>query len=326
MKNQIIPLAPESYQRHLLHTQERTWAETNCYVDLWIELLHSWGLEPLAALPFTLTIDFEGDQWTFFKFPLADLYELYGLDVQELAIWKRVIDHVEEQVILGRPVLVELDSYYLPDTVGTAYQRAHTKTTVAVNAIDVQNQWLGYFHNQGYFQLQGDDFINIFNLHLETDALPLPPYVEFVKRRSRPLRTGDELVQQSLGLLRHHLNLLPEENPFEKFKTRFARDLDWLTNEPLDVFHKYSFTTLRQIGACFELLATYLNWLQQHRISGLAPAQQAFSELSNGAKTLQFNLARAVARKKILDLSSLSEMAERWQSAMSHLRSAVHEL
>ena len=27
----------------------------------------------MAALPFTLTVDLEGDQWTFFKFPLADL-------------------------------------------------------------------------------------------------------------------------------------------------------------------------------------------------------------------------------------------------------------
>ena len=69
--------------------------------DLWIELLHALGLDPVAALPFTLAIDFEGDQWTFFKFPLADLYDLYGLDVQELAIWRPLVDHVEEQVDAG---------------------------------------------------------------------------------------------------------------------------------------------------------------------------------------------------------------------------------
>ena len=87
MTQRVLTLDPTSYQRHRLHTQERNWAETNCYVDLWIELLHAWGFEPLAAMPFTLAIDFEGDQWTFFKFPLADLWELDGLDVQELAIW-----------------------------------------------------------------------------------------------------------------------------------------------------------------------------------------------------------------------------------------------
>ena len=69
-----------------------------------------------GPLPFTVRIDFEGDQWTFFKFPHADLLTLYGLDVQEMNPWLSLVGHVEEQVALGRPVLVELDSYYLPDT------------------------------------------------------------------------------------------------------------------------------------------------------------------------------------------------------------------
>src|SRR5882757_5983957 len=130
-----LHLDPVSYERHRLHTRERSWAETNCYVDIWIELLHAWGFEPLAALPFTAATDFEGDQWTFFKFPHADLYELYGLDVQELAVWRPLSTHIEEQVGLDRPVLVELDSFYLPDTAGTAYRRAHVKSTVAAMEI-----------------------------------------------------------------------------------------------------------------------------------------------------------------------------------------------
>ena len=56
MTQRVLTLDPSSYQRHRLHTQERNWAETNCYVDLWIELLHAWGFEPLAAMPFTLAI------------------------------------------------------------------------------------------------------------------------------------------------------------------------------------------------------------------------------------------------------------------------------
>lgn len=127
MKKSILQLTPQTYQRHLIHGADRIWAETNCYTDLWIELLHAMHYEPIAALPFTLAIDFEGDQWTFFKFPLTDLYELYGLDIQELAIWKSLINHVDEQIGFGRPVLVEVDSFYLPDTYGTAYQTAHTK-------------------------------------------------------------------------------------------------------------------------------------------------------------------------------------------------------
>ncbi|MCB1212602.1 MAG: DUF1839 family protein, partial [Verrucomicrobiales bacterium] len=158
---QIFPIDATCYERHRIHTQERNWAETNCYVDVWIELLHAWGFEPIAALPFTVGIDFEGDQWTFFKFPLSDLRELYGLDVNELALWRPIASHLDEQIERGNPVLIELDSYYLPDTMGTAYQREHVKTTVAAVQLDVANQRLGYFHGQGFYELSGDDFVNV---------------------------------------------------------------------------------------------------------------------------------------------------------------------
>ena len=148
MTTQLLKLDPATYQRHLLHTQERNWAETNCYVDVWIELLHAWGFEPLAALPFTVAIDFEGDQWTFFKFPHADLLELFGLDVQELAVWRPLASHIDEQLTLGRPVLVELDSFYLPDTAGASYRLDHVKSTVAAVEIDIIGQRLHAGHRQ----------------------------------------------------------------------------------------------------------------------------------------------------------------------------------
>ena len=323
MTKQVFPLSPDSYQRHVIHTRERHWAETNCYVDVWIELLHAWGFDPVAALPFTLAIDFEGDQWTFFKFPHTDLRSLYGLDVQELAIWQPLVEHVDEQVGLGRPVLVELDSYYLPDTEGTAYRRAHVKSTVAAIEIDIKQQRLGYFHGQGYYELHGEDFVNVFRLAGPVDPAMLPPYVEFVKRRhSRTIETGN-LAKTSVELLKEQLELIPEMNPFEKFKPRFAADLEWLTNESLDVFHQYSFATLRQFGASYEMAALYLDWLSAHDVAGLETARDAFLQLSNGAKTLQFQLARAMARKKPLSLTPVDDMAETWQTAMTHLQSRI---
>lgn len=320
MTKQIFPLSAHDYQRHVIHTRERNWAETNCYVDVWIELLHAWGFDPLAAMPFTVAIDFEGDQWTFFKFPHADLRDLYGLDVQELAIWQPLVQHIDEQVGLGRPVLVELDSYYLPDTEGTSYHREHTKSTVAAIDIDIVGQRLGYFHGQGYYELRGDDFVQVFRLEAADPAF-LPPYVEFVKRRPNRAATGKDLVETSLSLLKEQLALAPDVNPFEKFKPRFAADLDWLTNESLDVFHQYSFATLRQFGACYEMAALYMDWLQAHDVSDLNHAREAFNALSNGAKTLQFQLARAMARKKSLNLAPVDEMANAWQAAMTNLRS-----
>ena len=285
MTKYVFLADPVGYQPHLIHTRERDWAETNCYVDVLIELLHGWGFEPIAALPFTIAIDFEGDQWTFFKFPDADLRELYGLDIQELAVWRPLVAHIEEQVGLGRPVLVELDSYYLPDTAGTAYQREHVKSTVAIIDIDVAGQRVGYYHGQGFYHLSGDDFEKVFRI------------------------TGPNGPET-----------LPEVNPFEKFQVRFAADLDWLAQAPLEVFHQYSFATLRQFGACYELAATYIQWLQAHDIAGLEEPAVAFAKLSSTAKSMQFQLARAMMRKKPLDLAPVHEMANVWNAAMDHLK------
>jgi hypothetical protein len=322
MTKRVLELDPKTYQRHPIHGENRIWAETNCYVDLWVELAHAMGHEPAAALPFTFAIDFEGDQWTFFKFPLTELYELFGLDVQELAIWRPVVAHVEEQVGHGRPVLVEVDSYYLPDTAGTAYRTAHVKTTIAVVEIDVEQRTLGYFHNAGYYQLSGEDFEGLL-----LTPWPLPPYTEFVKVREVEDRQsclsgqpGSPVLHKSLALFRKHLGMVPTTNPFLSFKTRMAEEVNGLLQESLETFHQYSFATLRQFGACFELCATYLQWLTAQGEQGLEEPARDFLEISESAKAFQFQLARSMARKKPLDLTPLDAMAERWERAIGVLK------
>ena len=316
---QILALDASTYRPHAIHGAERVWSETNCYVDLLIELIHAHGFEPIAALPFTLGIDFEGDQWTFFKFPHGDLLALYGIDIQELAIWRPLIDHIEEQIDAGKPVLVELDSWYLPDTSGTAYQLEHVKTTVAVNLIDRANRRLGYFHNQSYYELNGDDFTQIFQLEGLVHPRMLPPYVEFARFRESTLNPR-ELLDGSLDILRHHLRLIPRINPFFAFKQRFEQDIEWLLKAEIELFHKYSFATLRQYGACFELAQTYTDWLTKQGIAGVEPATAAFAEISQSAKALQFQLARAMARKKPLDLAPLDAMSGAWERGMTTLQ------
>jgi hypothetical protein len=317
---QVKALSPARYERHLIHGAERTWAETNCYVDVIVELLHGLGYEPAAALPFTLGIDFEGDQWSFFKFPHEDLFALYGVEIQEFNPWRSLAQHVETQVGLGRPVLVEMDSFFLPDTAGTAYKLAHVKSTIAVNAIDIEQRYLGYFHGQSYCELTGQDFIDIFQLEGLVHERMLPPYIEYVKLRDlHEVPRGKALVDASLVLLRKHLQLIPRDNPFVRFKDAFARDFDWLLTQEMETFHLYSFATFRQYGACFELVETYLKWLQQQGQPNLDAAIQAFTTISNNTKAFQFQLARAMARKRPIDLAPLDEMAAAWQTGMSQL-------
>lgn len=320
MTKRVLALDPKTYRRHPIHSEGRMWAETNCYADVWIELAHALGYEPNAALPSTFAIDFEGDQWTFFKFPLEDLYELFGLHVQELLIWGPLAARLEEQIGRGCPVLVELDSFYLPDTTGSSYRMAHVKTTVGAVEIDIDQKHLGYFHAQGYYHLQGDDFLDALRLREPQDPAMLPPYAEFVKIRNDANGNGRDLVAKSLTLLKKHLGLAPSANPFLRFKTRFEQDIGGLLQESLDAFHQYSFATLRQYGACYELSATYLQWLAAQGEQGLEDMTRAFLALSEGAKAFQFQLARAMARRRSLDLLPLDSMAEQWEQGMSGLR------
>ena len=166
----VARLDPATYRRHAIHGEDRAWPETNCYTDLIVEMAHALGLDPVAMLPYTLAVDFEGDQWTFFKPCFAELYDLYGFDIQELAISRPLAEHVVEQVEAGRAVLVEVDSWFLPDTAGTAYQLAHAKTTIGVNRIDLGANRMGYFHNAGYFEVEGEDFRRVLRIRNTTNT------------------------------------------------------------------------------------------------------------------------------------------------------------
>ena len=105
-----LDLDAATYQKHPLHAApDLDWVEKNCYVDVWIELVHAVGCEPLAMLPFCATIDFDNDQFTFFKPKHDELFDLYGIDVQELNLWRSLTEHVQVHVGDGRMVAVEAD-------------------------------------------------------------------------------------------------------------------------------------------------------------------------------------------------------------------------
>jgi uncharacterized protein DUF1839 len=320
VKFRLWDLDPTTYTRHSLHCGERSWPESNCYVDLWVELLHRAGSDPLAALACVLALDVEGDQWRFVKFPPSDLETLYGVDVFELNVWRPLTAHLAEQLVLGRLAIVEVDAFYLPDTAGTSYRTEHVKTSIGIQALDPDHRRLGYFHNAGYFELSGEDFAGVFRLegHL-TSPEYLPPYVEVVKLGSRPPQTGRALVEASRALLRRHLARLPVVNPFRRYACRFHKDLAWLVTDP-SAFHNYAFATLRQCGAAFELASTYLGWLESNGECGLKPAVGACARIATTAKTLQFKTARAVNTQKPLDAAPLLEtMANAWDETMSVL-------
>lgn len=293
---------------HPLDGPDRDWAETNCYTDLWIGLLRALGMEPMAALAFTVAQDFEGDQFTFFKVPPEDLRRLYGLEVQELALYDRVETHAAVQVARGRPVLVEVDGYHLPDTRGTSYRAQHVKTTIAILGMDRRARRLDYIHNAGRFTLEGEDYDGLFA------PATLFPYVEFVKRGG-PALEGAALADASRALLSHHLRRRPAANPIAAYRTALPEHLELLAARPMDYFHLYAFNTLRQLGANFELLGRYLRW-----IGGPPDAAEACATLSATAKAFQFQLARGVNRRRFGDHAEpLDRMERAYDTALGAL-------
>ncbi len=316
----IGQLDARQYLRHPLHQSERTWPETNCYADLWIEVLHALKLEPEAMLPFTLAVDFEGDQWTFFKPSLSELHQLYGIDVQELTLWRPLEDHLVEQLGRGRLVLAEVDAFHLPDTSGTDYRTQHTKTTIGVESIDPASGRLGYFHNAGYFELGEADYRLLFPRESAAPGV-LPPYVEFAKLSSLRRLDPGQLMKRSRALLSEHLGRAPRENPMPAFSARFSKDLEQLKSGQLPSYHTYAFASLRQLGAAFDLGARYLLWLEGHGEQGLQPVAAELDQLSATAKAMILKTARAVTTGRAVDFAPLMQTLERcWANAMGTLQ------
>jgi Domain of unknown function (DUF1839) len=345
----LLSLSLDEYQRHGFHATDRVWAETNCYVDLWIEVLHSLGCKPVAGLGFAAGIDFEGDQWTFFKYPLEDLRALYGIDVAEYMIWRNMEEHLAEQARLGRFLIIEIDSWFLPDTAGVSYQKAHAKTSIVINELDPVNKVLRYFHGPGYFEASGSDYDGLLRVGNPTrwSGDVLPPYVEAIRLDRCVRRTDDELRAIARPILAAHLERRTDtiatasqngqskhgngtlgngtlsiggqsndkhSNAMHAFLSRFDVDISGMVSGDLAHFHAYAFATLRQLGAAAELGSDHLRWL-----GGLDHAANGFATIASAAKAMQFKLAR-LAAGRTTDLSATKdELLNGWNASISWL-------
>ncbi len=307
--HRLLPIDAATYEHHWFHDDDRDWPETNCYVDLWVELLHALGLDPIASLAFTLSVDFNGEQWEFFKPPLEDLRELYGLTTREINVWRPLPEHIIGQLERGNLLTFETDSFHLPDTAGVSYGIGHQKTTIVTQFIDVAAQRLGYFHNRGYHELGPADFAGALRLD---DTSGLPPYTELIDLAQLTRLDADELRMVVTDQVLEHLSRRALGDPIAALGVRINDDLPGLRANP-DLFHGYAFGTLRQLGAWASTAATFVAWLDQPE---LADAIAALEAVSDASKTCQFKLARAVAGRD----ADLSELFTR----MSECRTAAY--
>ena len=325
MRLSALPaLDTATYVPHYLHGETRAWVETNCYIDVWIEVLSALGLEPAACMGMVLANDFDGDQWTFYKPPHEDLAALYGLQVQELNVWRSILENASEQLQRGRLVLTEIDAFHLPDTAGTDYRRNHVKTTIAIAQIDTAAQTLGYFHNRSFHQLSGEDFVNLFRLGFVHDLAFMPFFAEFVRLDRVQRRSSQELAVIAKTLLRKHFERRPATNPVTAYLPRFVADIEALKPQGLAAYHAYAFANLRQLGSGAELASYHLRWLEANGQGEFEAAAAEFSAISETTKMLLLKAARTVMSKKPGDLAPvLKTLAVHWDAAVGHLAMAL---
>jgi hypothetical protein len=308
---------PSAHRPHPLHGAGRTYLETNCYADVLIELLNARGDEPLAALGFIVRTDWEGDQFTYFKPPYGDLDRLFGIDVHEMLPYRSLPEHIEEQLALGRTVLVEIDAWYLPDTAATSYRREHLKTTVAPETIDREAQQMRYFHNAGFYELEGEDYRGAFRMldHFTDDVMD--PFTEVVRFDAGPRLSGEELRVAAKDLLAHHYARRPKRNPFTAWGQQLTADLPRLLAGSAEDYHAYAFVTVRMVGAAFELLADHVDWVLG---PDGAEASGTLRRIVEGSKIVSFRLAR---RRPFDPEPAIASLAEAWDEGMDKLGVAL---
>ncbi len=301
----------DGYERHALHSSARSYAESNCYTDVIIELLHARGCEPMAMFGHLVRMDFEGDQWTFFKPPPEDLERLYGVDIHEMQPYRPLPVQLAEQLRRDRTLIVELDSFYLPDTHATSYRAEHVKSSVAVDGIDAGSQRLHYFHGQGLWALGAEDYRGVFRIGRE-DPEVLPPYTELVRFDAGPRLDAGPLREASGELLAHHLHRRPRANPFRAFGEHLVAQQDELLAGELDDYHAYAFATVRMAGSAFEILRDHVRWLFDDDDEAAAQLQS----IVDGCKALSFRMAR---RRPFDPGERIDALAAAWQRAIDLL-------
>ncbi|GAP35844.1 DUF1839 family protein [Piscinibacter sakaiensis] len=323
----LLPgLDPAAHVPHALHAPPSVWTERNCYIDLWIELVHALGADPHAMLPVVLALDFEGDQWTFFKPSHAALWTLYGLDVQELTVWRPMLEHLREHLGAGRLPCIEADSHWMPDTAGTDYRRRHGKTSIVVTALDEGARRLHYLHNAGHHALEGEDFDRL--LDVGAPAAELPLFAELIKIDRLRRRPPAELRALALAELRIHLARRPADNPVERFAARLAAELPALREAGLDHYHRWAFGTIRQLGAAFELAARLADWFAggppTAAAGDWAAAAREFDAVSTHCKAQILKTARIVAGSKPFDAAEAwAPAAQAWARGMAAMDAAA---
>ena len=221
--------------------------------------MHALGLEPLAMLPFVVAHRLRGRSVDVLQ--AAARRAARALRPRRAGAQRagaRCSSTRSSTSRAGKLISTEADAFWLPDTAGHRLPApAHQDDDRASRTSTSSARRLGYFHNAGYYALEGEDF-----------AQTVPPRRAARSRRScrsSPsscasiawcTRPPDELRAMSRALLAQ----APRAPAGGQSGRALRRSASRATcrgspSEGLAFYHAWAFATVRQLGAAMELAA-----------------------------------------------------------------------
>ena len=216
---------------------------------------------------------------------------------QEISIWRPLERPCRGAARAGPPVLVEVDSWFLPDTAGTAYQSEHVKTTVAATRSTSHGQPPGLFPQRGLLRARGRRLRERVPARRPRPGA-LPPYVEFVKLDpgSPPVRRRphEGLARAAAPSTRAPAARQPRSSaskrrfqPISSGSGRGDRDVP-----PLRV--RDAAPVRRLVRAARDLL----QWLGEHARRTARGRAERFAEICRARRRRHSSSSRAMARRR----------------------------
>ena len=164
-------------------------------------------------------------------------------------------EQIAEQIAAGRTIIVELDSWYLPDTAATSYRTAHVKIVGRRRGDRPRRRAAALLPQRR-------------PARAERRGLPrrLPPRARVLGRRPAAVHRdrrfdaggalhGDELRDAARELCAHHLALRPGRTRSRASPRSSSATCPALLEGDAQVYHAYAFATVRMVGAGFEVAA-----------------------------------------------------------------------
>ena len=240
-----------------------------------------------------------------------ELVRLHGIDVHEMQLYRPVVDHVVEQIEASRTLIVEADSFYMPDGSPTSYRRAHVKSSIAIEAIDPAEERLRYFHRPATtnsamiiaaFSVWGERFRTMC-------CRPIPSWSGSMRGRAWRAIT---FVARHIKCSRGNSNGSPRVIHGWRLETGWRGIFRRCSRAPTA---NITLTLSPRCGSAGPHLKRHrvLEWLTQGSSSDAQDAIDAFGRQVKGAKSLLFRLAR---RRAFDATPAIRELAHDWDIAM----------